>query len=181
MDHMHAINQGQFLHDTILAICGIYQGAGISLTQVAQREAESAEYGAYHLGLNGKSVAFRVAKTTPTKIGQFVTLWKRSILDKKIAPLDSADDVDFVVVSVANATHQGQFIFNKQVLLTHDVMSHMGKGGKRAMRVYPPWSHPVAKEAIKTQSWQLRYFLPITHDMQADAMQVRRLFMTEEK
>jgi hypothetical protein len=37
-------------------------------------EAESAEYGAYTFELNDLSVRFRVAKITPTKIGQFVTL-----------------------------------------------------------------------------------------------------------
>jgi hypothetical protein len=36
-------------------------------------EAESGEYGACEFKLNGLSVKFRVAKITPTKIGQFVT------------------------------------------------------------------------------------------------------------
>lgn len=37
-------------------------------------ERESAEYGAYIFQLNSANVRFRVAKITPTKIGQFVTL-----------------------------------------------------------------------------------------------------------
>jgi hypothetical protein len=175
---MIEMNKNYFSHESALAI---YQSAKIIVTQAAQCEAESSEYGACRFGLNGHHVVFREAKTTPKKTGQFVTLWKRSILSGEIVPLDSGDGIDFVIISVANATYRGQFIFNKQALLKHHVLSHMGKGGKRAIRVYPPWSSPVAKEALKTQSWQLRYFLPITQDMHADAMQVRQLFMIEEK
>lgn len=40
-------------------------------------ETESLEYAACSFKLNSMSVKFRVAKITPTKIGQFVTLWKR--------------------------------------------------------------------------------------------------------
>jgi hypothetical protein len=106
-------------------------------------------------------VVFRVAKTTPTKIGQFVTIWKRPTPSDEIAPLDSGDGVDVVIVSVADANFRGQFVFDQEVLLKYGVMSRDGRGGKRAMRVYPPWSQPVAKDAIKTQQWQLRYFVAI--------------------
>ena len=41
------------------------------------KEKESAEYGAYTFELAGFSIKYRVAKITPTKIGQFVTLWRR--------------------------------------------------------------------------------------------------------
>lgn len=162
--------------DLLAAIGDVYQPAGIAVTAAARRETESAGYGACRLGLDGAMVAFRVAKSTPAKIGQFVTIWKRPTPDSDIAPLDSGDGVDFVVVSVADATHRGQFVFSQAALLEHGVMSHGGKGGKRAMRVYPPWSYPVAKEAIRTQQWQLRYFLPLVPDGGADPALVRRLF-----
>ena len=55
-------------------------------------------------------------------------------------------------------------------------MAINGKGGKRAIRVYPPWVKPVAKEAVRTQQWQLRYFLPLEQSGNADSVQVRRLF-----
>jgi hypothetical protein len=80
------------------------------------------------------------------------------------------------MVSVADATHRGAFIFSQEALLKHGVMSLGGNGGKRAIRVYPPWSSPVAKDAIKTQQWQLRYFLSLTQDGRADPEQVRNLF-----
>ena len=55
-------------------------------------------------------------------------------------------------------------------------MAINGKGGKRAIRVYPPWVKPVSKEAVRTQQWQLRYFLSIEQSGSADSVQVRRLF-----
>ncbi|CAO0835530.1 MepB domain containing protein OS=Streptomyces microflavus OX=1919 GN=Smic_32890 PE=4 SV=1 [Streptomyces microflavus] len=41
-------------------------------------EPESAEYAAHRFTMDGQSVAFRAARTTPTKVGQFVTVWQRS-------------------------------------------------------------------------------------------------------
>ncbi|MDP1574974.1 MAG: MepB family protein [Coxiellaceae bacterium] len=57
-------------------------------------EPESAKYGAFAFTLNGFNVRFRVAKITPTKIGQFVTLWKRSA-SGPIQPFDASDPVYF--------------------------------------------------------------------------------------
>ncbi|MFC6444357.1 MepB family protein [Shinella zoogloeoides] len=158
-------------------IRNVYECAGMNLTHPAQREAESAEYGACRFGLDGHAVVFRIARTTPTKVGQFVTIWKRSTPQSEITPLDSADDVAFVVVSVSDAEHCGQFIFNRKVLLEKGVMSRGGKGGKRAIRVYPPWCKPTAKDAIRTQQWQVRCFLPLAADGTAESPeQVRMLF-----
>ena len=41
-------------------------------------EKESSEYCAHRFEINNKKILFRQAKITPTKIGQFVTLWKRN-------------------------------------------------------------------------------------------------------
>ncbi len=46
---------------------------------------ESQEYGASTFEMNNKIIKFRVAKITPTKVGQFVTFWKR-IADGPITP-----------------------------------------------------------------------------------------------
>ena len=40
-------------------------------------EPENSKYGAYSFKVNDLNIRFRVGKTTPTKIGQFVTFWKR--------------------------------------------------------------------------------------------------------
>ncbi|AYG69666.1 MULTISPECIES: MepB family protein [unclassified Rhizobium] len=165
--------QGQ-LND---AIRDIYEYAGMHVTHPLQPEAESAEYGACRFGLDGHTIAFRVAKTTPTKIGQFVTIWKRPTPGSEIAPLDITDGVQFVVVNVADTAYRGQFIFNQKLLLAKGIMSRNGKGGKRAIRVYPPWSFPTAKDAIRTQQWQTQYFLPLATDgTAASPEQVRKLF-----
>ncbi|WP_081232182.1 MepB family protein [Pseudomonas chlororaphis] len=160
----------------ITAIDEVYTRAGLQLTSPARREPESAEYGATRLALDGHTVAFRVAKTTPTKMGQFVTLWKRPLPGGPIAPLDFHDNISFVVVSVSDAPHHGQFVFDRKILAAKGIMAINGAGGKRAFRVYPPWVKPVAKDAVRTQQWQRRYFLALEPDASADCVQVRRLF-----
>jgi hypothetical protein len=165
---------GKLPRDLIDAIRLVYEPAGMRVTQTPSREAESAEYGACRLALNGQSVVFRIAKTTPTKIGQFVTLWKR--VSGKTAPLDTTDDVAFVVVSVSDATHHGQFVFDRNTLITQGILSNAGKVGKMAFRLYAPWTKPIAKDAIKSQQWQVKYFLPISSHGTSDMAQVRKFF-----
>ena len=75
-------------------------------------EAESQDYGAFRFVLNGKKIIFREAKITPTKTGQFVTLWKRN-LENKIQPFAENDDFDFVVISTKTDANLGQFVFPK--------------------------------------------------------------------
>ncbi|WP_440974341.1 MepB family protein [Pseudomonas koreensis] len=73
-------------------------------------------------------------------------------------------------------THRGQFVFDQNILASKDIMAVNGKGGQRAIRVYPPWVKPVAKEAVRSQQWQLRYFLPLEQTGCADSVQVPLLF-----
>ena len=112
--------------------------------------------------LEGNSVIRRIAKITPTKLGLFVTLWKRPVPGGVIMPFDSTDDIDFIVVNVAEKNDAGQFIFDRKTLIAQGVMSTNGKGGKRALRVYPPWTKPQNKQALKTQEWQLEHFFAST-------------------
>ena len=140
------------------------------------REAESAEYGAYRFQLNGHSIIFRVAKTTPTKAGQFVTLWKRSGTGP-IQPFDVDDAADFFVICVRkDIDHFGQFVFPKAVLHKHNIVSIKGEGGKRAIRVYPPWETSLNAQAQKTQRWQAEYFLNIPTDNVIDTRLVCKLY-----
>lgn len=163
-------------HELISAIRYIYEPAGMKLTSAAFSESESIEYGACRFGINGHNTVFRVAKITPTKIGQFVTIWKRPTVRGEIAPLDVSDGVTFVIISVSDEIHRGQFIFDREILVAKDIMSRDGKGGKRGIRVYPPWTNPVAKAALKTQQWQLQYFLPIAINGGVDLARVLELF-----
>jgi hypothetical protein len=124
-------------------------------------ETESADYGACSFELKNFAVKFRTAKITPTKIGQFVTFWKR-IGKGPIQPYDSTDKLDLLIVSVRKGKRLGQFIFSKDVLIKHRILSTKTKEGKRALRVYPPWDKTTSPQAQKTQKWQTEFFLEIT-------------------
>jgi hypothetical protein len=97
------------------------------------------------------------SKITPTKIGQFVTFWKR---DKNgiTASFDVSDDLDFAIISVRKETQWGLFIFTNKVLQEQGILSDVNRDGKRGFRVYPPWDVAENKQAKKTQEWQLRCF-----------------------
>lgn len=138
-------------------------------------EAQNADYGAFAFNLNTLSIRFRAAKITPTKVGQFVTLWER-IGDGPIQPYDVLEPVDFYVISTRKGSNFGQFIFPKTVLCERDILSNKGEGGKRAIRVYPPWDNPTSRQAQKTQQWQLNYFLEIPSDIPIDLVRAQMLY-----
>jgi hypothetical protein len=138
-------------------------------------EPESSEYGACTFVLNNLNIRYRTAKITPTKTGQFVTLWKR-INQGPIQPFDSNDPIDLFIISTRKEDHFGLFIFPKSVLITKEIVSDK-KEGKRAIRVYPPWDVTTSKQAQKTQKWQLDYFLEINQRM--DLKRVESLFLTK--
>ncbi len=123
-------------------------------------ESESSDYNAFRFQLNKKNICYRMAKITPTKTGQFVTLWKRNSLGI-IEPFDFSDEIDLVIISVQKNDLFGQFVFPKAVLLQKGIFSTATKEGKRATRVYPPWDETTSKQAQKTQQWQLEYFYEI--------------------
>ena len=127
---------------------------------VPQPESESSEYGAYTFDINSKSIIFRVAKITPTKNGQFVTIWKRND-SGVIAPFDFSDPIDFVIITVRFENRLGFFMFPKIILVQKGVFSTAVKEGKRAIRVYPAWDKTTSKQAEKTQLWQSDYFFEI--------------------
>ena len=151
----------------------VYDKCGFDLTNL-KKNLESKEYGACTFELNGKSIQQRFSKITPTKSGQFVTIWKRN--DNGITePFDNSDEFDFIIITARDKEHFGQFIFPKSVLADNGIITHNGKEGKRGIRVYPPWDIATNKQAIKTQSWQTKYFLPITEAPSMDPKLVKKL------
>jgi hypothetical protein len=152
--------------DLILAKELVYDKCDLKCT-APEAEAESTDYSAYRFKINDKSICYREAKITPTKTGQFVTLWKRNI-SGIIEPFDFADAIDFVIISVRKENNFGQFIFPKEILLKKGIFSTKTKEGKRATRVYAPWDITNSKQAQKTQLWQLDYFLNISKNESVD-------------
>lgn len=151
----------------------IYKPSGLIL-QNLKIDDESEDDGAAEFSINHHSVKFRVGKITRTKIGQFVTFWKR--LGKgPILPHDFNDSFDFLVVSVRAENHFGQFIFPKAILCEKGIVSCNGTEGKRAMRIYPPWDRPENSQAKKTQAWQLQYFIKFSENV-IDFPRMRYLF-----
>ena len=151
----------------------VYDKCGFYLSNLKQN-IESSEYGACTFELNGKRVQQRISKITPTKTGQFVTIWKRN-KDGITEPFDTSDDFDFVIITARNENNFGQFIFPKSVLADKGIITRKGKEGKRGIRVYPPWDKTTNKQAEKTQTWQTKYFLTIKNDNTTDLDLTKKL------
>ncbi len=160
--------------DLVAAKFQVYDPCGFMCSRPVP-EAESAAYGACEFNVNGRSIRFRAAKTTPKKVGQFVTLWKRSG-QGPIEPFDAGDLVDLFVISTRDDNLFGQFVFPREVLRERGVVSSRGSGGKRAIRVYPPWVATTSRQANDTQKWQLDHFLPLADDRPIDSARVHALY-----
>ena len=151
----------------------LYDKCEFSLTNL-KVHTESKEYGACSFKLNGKIVEYRDSKITPTKTGQFVTIWKRN--NQGItAPFDLSDGFDFVVITAKSGENLGQFIFPIAVLTENGIVSQNGKSGKRGIRVYPSWDKVTSKQAEKTQHWQIAYFVLLNSSGQ-DLGLIKKLF-----
>jgi hypothetical protein len=140
----------------------VYDKCGFKLTNLKQN-LESKEYGACSFMLNEKIVLQRFSKITPTKIGQFVSIWKRN-KNGITEPFDNSDNFDFLIITSRNENNFGLFIFPKSVLAANEIITKNGKKGKRGIRVYPIWDNPTNKQAIKTQNWQSKYFISISNN-----------------
>jgi len=135
---------------------------------------ESQEYEACTFEVDSRKVVYRKAKITPTKTGQFVTLWKRNKAGVT-QPHDYNDSIDIVVINTCSDIQLGQFVFPKSVLLQKGIFSTETKDGKRGFRVYPPWDNPTSNQAIKTQTWQLQYFLNYGDNL--DISRAKKLYL----
>ena len=153
----------------------VYDACGFDLINLNQ-STESIEYGACSFVLNGNKIQYRVSKITPTKTGQFVTIWKRN-KDGITEPFNILDDLDFVIITSKKGENIGQFIFPTSILADKGIVTRNGKDGKRGIRVYPPWDTPTNKQGEKTQSWQLNYFLTIHPNNSTDLSLIKKLLM----
>ncbi len=152
----------------------IYKPAGLSIENILL-ESEGEAYSACQFTLNNRLIKFRSGKITPTKKGQFVTFWKRSEAGP-IIPYDAKDHFDFLIISVNTKTYLGYFIFPKSALIQYGLVSKDGKGGKRAIRVYPPWNQMDNKQPKTTQLWQLKYFFEVDKHQPLATAKIFKLF-----
>ncbi|MCK0472370.1 MepB family protein [Halalkalibacter sp. APA_J-10(15)] len=128
-----------------------------------REEVQNSDYGAGVFQLNSKSVRFRVAKKTPTKIGQFVAFWEKDKNHKNQAfSYEKATDL-LVINTFTSKNILGQFVFPKVVLVKQNILKTTTTKGKMAIRVYPSWEKPTSKQAVETQKWQLEYFFEMNH------------------
>ena len=137
-------------------------------------EQESQEYFAYTFNLNNQKVKFRIAKITPKKIGQFVSIWKR---DKNgiTKPHELNDEFAYWIIAVRKEMKLGVFIFNKTILIEKKILASKTAPGKRGMRVYPTWDLTESKHAEKTQLWQSEYFVEISNENKIDIAKAKKL------
>jgi hypothetical protein len=156
----------------------VYDKCGFKMAN-PKLNSESEEYGACSFELDGKIIQHRVSKITPTKTGQFVTIWKRN-KDGITAPFDILDDIDFIIITSKSVDNFGQFLFPKSVLMDKGIITKNGKKGKRGIRVYPPWDIATSKQAEKTQSWQTKYFLTIKNGNSTDLEMAKRLLINND-
>lgn len=152
----------------------LYDPAGFILDNFSIEE-ESEEYNACRFTLNNISIISRTAKITPTKTGQFVTLWKREN-NGPIQPFNISDDFDLVVINTHFENQLGQFVFPKHVLKAKEILSTDVKDGKRGFRVYPPWDETTSKQAIATQKWQCKYFIELSSDKRIDSGMAKQFY-----
>ncbi len=152
----------------------VFNKCGFDVSNI-EIEKESSEYCALRFEINSKKILFRQAKITPTKIGQFVTLWKRNKIINIIEPFEVSDEIDLFVINVKTELHFGQFIFPKSILIEKGIVTDK-KEGKRAIRVYPIWDFTESKQAQKTQKWQLEYFFEIPIDGNLDINRAKLLY-----
>jgi len=150
-----------FESDLQFAEKSVYNKSGFELTNQVWNP-ESTNYGACTFQLNNYKIQHRFAHITPTKSGQFVAIWKRNKNGSTVSYTIS-DDFDFIIISVRDSKNFGQFIFPKSVLACKGIIYENGRVGKRGIRFYAPWDSATSKQALKTKSWQVDYFLGIRH------------------
>ncbi|XDD51411.1 MepB family protein [Leptospira sp. WS92.C1] len=155
----------------------VFDPCEIQLVNLKMEE-ESLEYGACNFEIKTLKITFRISKITPTKIGQFVTLWKRN-KNGIIQPFDVRDNVDYFIICANDRNRCGYFVFPKNVLYQRGILSGK-KEGKRGFRIYPSWDIPTNKQAQRTQEWQLEYFLERNPDKPIDIRRVKSFFNFEK-
>lgn len=109
----------------------LYEPNNLTIKNI-QEETQNSDYGAGIFQLNSKSIRFRVAKITPTKIGQFVSFWEKDEANKNQA-FTYDNSTDLLVINTFNDNGDfGQFVFPKEILLQQNILRTSSTKGKMA-------------------------------------------------
>lgn len=158
---IHTIEMKKILNSEIELLDKLlFKPLGLELKKI-EKESENQNYHACTFQLNNQKIIFRTAKITPTKIGQFVAVWKRTEFGIT-APYDVLDDFEYFIIATSRENSFGIFLFPKTALIENKIVSDGNKNGKRGIRIYPPWDLTINKQAQKTQLWQNEYFLDLS-------------------
>lgn len=152
------MNTAQFIHTIYTEYL---EKASIILSDI-ELENHNKEYHGALFKLNKQTVRFRKAKHTPTKAGLFVVAWQKDVNNKNEAySYDKAPE--YMMVYCENKMEHGLFLFPKNVLLEHKILSTNEQKGKMGFRVYPPCEINLNKQASKTQIWQSAYYIRLSN------------------
>ncbi|MEW9503156.1 MepB family protein [Jeotgalibacillus marinus] len=153
----------------------VYEPNQLTLKSI-QEEKQNSNYGAGTFQLASRSVRFRVAKKTSNKVGQFVAFWEKDENNKN-QPFSYEKAPDLLVINTAMSNNEfGQFIFPKEILAKQNILKTSTTKGKMAIRVYPSWDSPASKQAIKTQKWQLPYFIDMSNTNKLPIQKILELY-----
>lgn len=172
-----AHDEGETVSGLALVVRDLFEPLGLVVVSETA-EPDNAEYGGTLVGVvaqdfeagatgagetPGTEVRVRSGKITPTKVGLFVTHWRRTA-DGTTGPYGVHDSADTLLVTAAeDGPHpaRGIFVFDRASLVAHGIVERDGHGGKRGFRVYPPWSLTAPGQAARTQRWQVEHFVPL--------------------
>lgn len=116
------------------------------------------DYEGMNFVINQEFYCTRLGKKTPSKNGYFLALWRKNIEGQNI-PYDCYSNLDYLLVIVKEGSLQGHFKFPKSVLVEKGILSNENLIGKMAFRVYAPWNKDLNISALRTQVWQIKYFI----------------------
>lgn len=91
----------------------IYEPSDLTVKSI-QEEKQNSKYGAGTFRLSSRTVRFRVANITPTKVGQFVAFWEKD-KNNKNQPFTYEEAPDLLVITTFTDDGEfGQFFFQKK-------------------------------------------------------------------
>lgn len=132
-------------------------------------EEQNSDYEGLVLLFGEHSVRSRLAKKTPTKKGYFVVAWEKDRFNEN-KPFDDESSPDLLMISIIDQAKSGLFIFPKSILIKHKVLNSGNIKGKMAFRVYPSWENDLNNTAVKTQSWQIPYFVDLSQKIDSQKL-----------